>query len=86
MLLTFEEFKQAKETVNRILKDTNVEDVDDELENIAKQIDEEKRREFLNHLNGLFLDILLNRLDELGESARDKSMAARRKITELINR
>ena len=86
MLLTFEEFKQAKETVNRIIKDTNVEDVDDELENIAKQIDEEKRREFLNHLNGLFLDVLLNRLDELGESARDKSMAARRKITELINR
>ena len=86
MLLTFEDFKEAEKTVDRIIHQTDLQDIDDELEKAIENIPNDKRRSFLNHLNNLFLNVLLNRIDDLGESAKEKSNAARKKIMELINK
>lgn len=78
--LTTEEFKKAREAVDNIINAPDTSNIESEIERAAQDIPSEKKRAFLNHMNSLFLNILLNRLDELGESARNKSFKARKAI------
>ena len=45
----------------------------------------EDKRLFYRHMNALFLNIMVNRLDELGKSAEQRSLDARKEIVNIIN-
>jgi hypothetical protein len=86
MLLTSEQFKQAANEVERIISLEGSINLKDELSKSAKDITDKKvRREFYRHMNTLFLNILLNRLDEVGQEKEDRAFKARNNIVELIN-
>jgi hypothetical protein len=85
MLLNFEQFTLAAEEVNRIIALPANSNLETEIKNSGSKIPVEKRREFFRHMNSLFLNILLNRLDELGSDAEQRSIEARRIIVNIIN-
>lgn len=86
MMLTSEQFKQAADEVERIIFLEDNVDLKDELSKSAKEItDKRVRREFYRHMNTLFLNILLNRLDEVGREKEERAFSARKDIVELIN-
>lgn len=86
MMLTSEQFKQAADEVERIIFLEDNVDLKDELSKSAKEItDKRVRREFYRHMNTLFLNILLNRLDEVGQEKEERAFSARKDIVELIN-
>ncbi len=84
MTLKFDEFVKAADEVERIIKLPDNTDLKAELEKSIADISQEKKREFYRHMNTLFLNILLNRLDELGENVEQRSIDARRIIVTLI--
>ncbi len=85
MLLNFQEFKTAAEQVEKIILLPKNADLKMALINSSIGIDKTKKREFYQHMNSLFLNIILNRLDELGTQAEEKAMDARKIIISLIN-
>lgn len=85
MLLDFEQFAKAAEEVNRIIALPENSNLETEINKSGLTIPNEKKREFFRHMNSLFLNILLNRLDELGSSAEQRSIEARRIIVNIIN-
>jgi len=85
MLLNFEQFTLAADEVNRIIALPANSNLETEINNSGSTIPVEKRREFFRHMNSLFLNILLNRLDELGSDAEQRSIDARRIIVNIIN-
>lgn len=85
MLLKFNEFTKANETLDTIINDTETDAIRAVLESSIEEIEENQKAAYLNHLNSLFLNILLNRIDDLGETAREKSLEARSIISTLIN-
>jgi hypothetical protein len=86
MILKFDEFTKAKDLVDKIIKETPIDDIEVELENSTQDMtDNEKKRSFYNHLSSLFLNVMLNRLEELGNDAKDKSTRARQVINDLIS-
>ncbi|MDR1676513.1 MAG: hypothetical protein LBR86_08615 [Tannerella sp.] len=88
MVLTSEQFKQAADEVERIISYEGNLDLKDELNKSAKDIpktDKRARREFYRHMNTLFLNILLNRLDEVGPDKEERAIDARINIVDLIN-
>jgi hypothetical protein len=85
MILKFDEFTKAKDLVDKIIKETPIDDIRTELEKATQDInDNETKRSFYNHLSSLFLNVMLNRLEELGNDAKDKSTRARQVINDLI--
>lgn len=85
MNMTVEEFKKAPEIIDKIIKDTPFEDIDTELRNELSKVPKESIREYRNHLSTLFLNVLLNRLDEFDEDAKSKSHRARKTLKEYIS-
>ncbi|KAA6347523.1 hypothetical protein EZS27_005011 [termite gut metagenome] len=84
MQLKFEDFEKARETVEHIIADSNI-DIRKELDESGKDILTEKKRPFYSHMNALFLNVILNRLDELGPDVKPRAFEARKKIVEIIN-
>jgi hypothetical protein len=89
MALTSEQFKRAINEVDRIIFLEGNINLKDELIKSAKSIiditDKRARRELYRHMNTLFLNILLNRLDEVGPEKEERAFEARSNIVELIN-
>ncbi|HRZ32506.1 MAG TPA: hypothetical protein P5335_09235 [Flavobacterium sp.] len=85
MLLDFEQFTRAAEEVERIIALPTNADLMSEINNSSSTIPVEKRREFYRHMNSLFLNVLLNRLDGLGAGAEQRAIEARRIIVNIIN-
>ncbi len=84
-MLTFEEFKQASATVEIIVQDDfDINNVKAVLEKATDDIAPEKKRDFYGHMSSLFLNVMLNRLNELGLKAKDNAIIGRKNISELI--
>jgi hypothetical protein len=83
-MLKFEEFVKAAEEVERIISLPSTTDLTAEIQKSGEIASKETRREFYRHMNSLFLNILLNRLDELDKSAEQRSLEARKIIVNLI--
>jgi hypothetical protein len=85
MILNFNEFKLASEIVEKIIKEININDVENSLKELTKDIKPDRRTAFFNHVNSLFLNVLLNRLDEpgFGEGAKEKATKARKVLNTL---
>ena len=84
-MLTFKEFQQASATVEVIVQDDfNINNVKTELEEATNEVAAEKKRDFYGHMSRLFLNVMLNRMNELGEKAKTNAIIARQMITELI--
>ncbi|KAA6347803.1 hypothetical protein EZS27_004756 [termite gut metagenome] len=84
MQLEFEDFEKVRKTVERIIADFNI-DIQKELDESGKDIPKEGKRPFYSHMNALFLNVILNRLDELGPKVEPRAFEARKKIVEIIN-
>jgi hypothetical protein len=86
MILNFEQFTKAAAEVERIIFLEGVVNLRNELNHSATEIDDPRtRREFFRHMNTLFLNVLLNRLNEVGLDKEERVLEARRIIVELIN-
>lgn len=86
MILNFDQFTKAATEVERILFLQGEYDLRTEITNSAIEITEQRaRREFYRHMNTLFLNVLLNRLNEVGLDKEPIVLEARRIIVELIN-
>ena len=76
---------KAAEEVEKIIKLQDNADIKKELQEAGNNItSKEDKRFFYRHMNTLFLNVLLNRLDELGESAEQRSLEARKEIVNII--
>lgn len=85
MVLDFEQYTIAAAEVERIIALPDNADLTVEINNSSSTIPVEKRREFYRHMNSLFLNVLLNRLDGLGAGAEQRAIDARRIIVSIIN-
>ena len=84
-MLTFEEFKQASAIVESIVQDEfDINTAKTVLEEATSKVATGKKRDFYGHMSRLFLNVMLNRLNELGEKAKANAIIARQMITELI--
>lgn len=85
MVLQFEDFTKAASEVDRIIQLPDHADLKSELIKSAEEISAEKKKEYFRHMNSLFLNILLNRLNEFGPDVEERTVNARRTVVELIN-
>jgi hypothetical protein len=86
MILNFDQFTKAATEVERILFLQGAFDLRTEITNSAEGINDPRtRREFYRHMNTLFLNVLLNRLNEVGLDKEPIVLKARRIMVELIN-
>lgn len=85
MILSFEQFTKANNELEKIIHDCDKQNIEAELKRNLDDIPNKKKRNYLDHLSSLFLNVLLNRVDELGQHAKDKSIEARRVISEIKN-
>ena len=84
MIINFDQFTKAAEEVDRILKLPLVPDLEQEIKKSGENVTSENKREFYRHMNSLFLNVLLNRLNELGETAETRAIEARKIIYNII--
>ena len=85
MILSYEHFAQAKNETERIIELCSKEEIKNELVVSLKNIPQQEQSNYLDHLSSLFLNVLLNRVDELGIEAKEKAIEARSAIAELKN-
>lgn len=86
-MLIFKEFQQASATVEKIVQDDfDMNTVKTVLEEATDEIAPEKQRDFYNHMSSLFLNVMMNRLNELGENAKQNAIIGRKNISELIQK
>lgn len=95
MILNFDQFTKAAAIVKTIIDAEHGKFDDSEegesalktlLVNAAEGIPDDKtKKEFYRHINSLFLNILLNRLDEVGKEGKQRAVNARNIIVGLIN-
>lgn len=85
MILKFDQFVKAAEEVEKIISLPDNIDLTSELKKAGENIPKDAKKEFYRHMNSLFLNILLNRLDELGKNAEQRSIEARKIIVTIIN-
>ncbi len=85
MILEYEQFKQAEELVEKIIEETPIDDIQREIESATKGFTEKTKRFFYDHLSRLFLNVMLNRLEEFRNDAKDKAIYARKAIIKLVN-
>lgn len=84
MILRFQEFKKASDEVNKIIDLPENADLRQALQDAAKGVEEKYLREYYVHMNSLFLNIILNRVQELGKNAEERAFTCREIIVELI--
>lgn len=85
-MLDFEQFTKAAADVERIIRLAGSPDLRNEILNSTVEItDERVRRDYYRYMNSLFLNILLNRLNELGIEVEQRALIARNILNELIN-
>ena len=85
MFLDFEQFKAAADVVENIIYKVNIENIEGEIRNSSSKIPIEKKREFYRHMNSLFLNVLLNRLDSTPSGTEKKVIESRRVIVNILN-
>ncbi len=86
-MLTSDEFKQAKNTVEEIVKDEfDISTVKTVLKAATNEITPERQYDFYNHMSSLFLNVMLNRLNELGKNAKNNAIIGRQNITKLMSK
>ena len=89
-MLTFKEFQQAKDTVEKIVQiNIKSEDVSNEtikttLKEAIEGVDKKYEHTIYNFMGSLFRNVMINRLNELGENAKQYSMTAIEMIAVLI--
>ena len=83
MALDRNDYILANEIVDKIMKETIVSNIESKLIELCKPIENENRKLFLIHLNTVFLNILLNRLDEFTPKTRENAILARSIINRL---
>lgn len=84
MILTFEHFTKAKAVVDKFIRSDESINVRSELIESSSEIPQGLKREFYHHLSSLFLNVLLNRIGELGPKAESRSIEARKEILSII--
>jgi len=80
MLLSFENFKKVRQTVDELLKPGFTKDPKEHLVDVLKEIDEGQEREFLQQFSSLLLNVILNRRKEVGEQLIEKVKEYRRVV------
>lgn len=85
MVLEFQEFTKAAGEVDRIIQLPDNADLKTEIIKSAEGVPTKKKKEYYRHMNSLFLNILLNRLNEFGPDVEVRTINARRTLVELIN-
>ena len=84
-MLKVDEFYKAEKLVDEIIEETPIDNIQSVLENATTSFSEKTRRMFYIHLSSLFLNVILNRLEELGREAETKATRAMQAITYLVN-
>jgi hypothetical protein len=79
----FEFFKQSRIIVEDYLSDDNY-DIRQALIEFKDSVPVRYVRKWLSHINSLFLNVMLNRLHEVGEEGYNKAIKARTIIVELL--
>lgn len=82
---TFDQFQKAAEIVEKIIESVDIKDLDTEIRKSSEDIVVEKRREFYRHMNALFLNVLLNRLDSTPKGTEEKVIRSRNIIVNILN-
>jgi hypothetical protein len=82
--VNFNIFSVARDIVEQILKDDNETTIRQKILDAEKNIQEDMKRDFYRHMSSLFLNVLLNRLDETSDSSERKSLESRKIIAEII--
>jgi len=84
--LTTDVLTKASEEVEKIIKLQDTSNIEKELQEAGNGIvSKEDKRQFYRHMNTLFLNVMVNRLDEFGKSAEQRSLDARKEIVNIIN-
>lgn len=85
MLLNLEQFTKATSDIDRILFAEGEINLKSEIEKCAENItDIRTKKEFYQHINTLFLNVLLNRLDSVGKLGEQRTIEARKILVKLI--
>lgn len=85
MILNFEDFESAAKIVNNVIFNIDETEIENEILNsISDKKDDIIKRNYLRHLNALFLNVILNRVNELGKTVENKAFIARRVIYNLL--
>jgi len=82
--LSFEFFKDSADVVERIINDPSL-NIEEEIRNSSNNIAIENKRQFYRHMNALFLNVLLNRLDSTPKDSEERAIESRRVICQIIN-
>lgn len=80
----FRFYKIGSDEVERIIRLDNP-DLKLEIKNASLLVDKKYVRKFYLHMSSLFLNICLNRVNELGKDAEERALSCRDIIVELIN-
>lgn len=85
MLLNLEQLTKASTDVERILFTEGEPNLKIEIEKLAENIvDIRTKKEFYQHVNTLFLNVLLNRLDSVGKLGEQRTIESRKILVKLI--
>lgn len=92
--LDAKDYQNAKDAVEKIAQDTfrvetkSEDDLRDiikiTLKNAVNAVDRQYQRTIYNYMGSLLLNVMINRLNELGKNAKQDSITAREMIVELI--
>jgi hypothetical protein len=86
MILDFKQFEKAAPEVERIIFLEGETNLRNELIQSANDIEDPRaKREYYRHMNTLFLNVLLNRLNQVGLDKESRVLEVRRILVELIN-
>ena len=99
-MLTSNHLEQAKKAIEKIVQDkfrSEIKSEDVVKEVIVKEaikttlkdaivgVDVEDKRTIYNFMSSLFLNVMINRLNELGRNAKKDAITARQIITQLVH-
>lgn len=84
MVLKFDEYNISKNLVEEILKLNNTSTIAKLIDDATKEIKKDRTRDFLIHTNSLFLNVLLNRLQEVGGKGEENTKRAREIIRKKL--
>jgi hypothetical protein len=78
----FEMYKKSHETVEYIL--SNNDEIKPVVEKVYEECPERLKRKMLSNINALFLNVMLNRLEEVGKKGEERAQSSRLIIKEMI--
>ena len=92
--LNAQDYQKAKDAVEKIAQDTfraankSEDDLREiikiTLKNAANDVDRQYQRTIYNYMGSLLLNVMINRLNELGKKSEQDAITARQLIMELI--